>query len=331
LERKRKKTRIGYKDRQKREAVIEMKHVGDALSLHQAVLERAKELFAGFRDDRELVQQFKGVLAACLCEAFDQLSKDGRQILKVKAGEGGSNEKDDEEESEKSNITVVKQSRLHSATLSRKISGSTAIDSAISTTEKKSASKWDLDDARSWLLEASRRIARKWKQQESDQTADDMSKRGIPQGSTEELEGKLVGHTLTLCDIMETELKNGDKSRMGKQSVVTPRVAEMGRLGIKFQHSHERGSGGAGGVGNSGLAGGMMSQKLRKKTAGQILILKSAKRLGEAIKDPIAGEAFHCEVRALLQRQEKEEKEKRSIDTLKRRLNKKKQKFRRSK
>ena len=63
-----------YKDRQKREAVIEMKHVVDALSLHNAVFERAKELFAGFRDDRELVQQFKGVLASCLCLSFDQLS-----------------------------------------------------------------------------------------------------------------------------------------------------------------------------------------------------------------------------------------------------------------
>jgi transcription initiation factor TFIIIB Brf1 subunit/transcription initiation factor TFIIB len=110
-----KKTRIGYKDRQKKvskgyrihecigctksrcisnlnsflqEAFVQMTHVADALILHQAVLQRAKELFAGFRDDRELVQQFKGVLAGCLCEAFDQLSRDGRQLLKVKAADG---------------------------------------------------------------------------------------------------------------------------------------------------------------------------------------------------------------------------------------------------
>ncbi len=43
-----------------------MTHVADALSLHQAVLQRAKKLFAGFRDDRELVQQFKGALAGYL-------------------------------------------------------------------------------------------------------------------------------------------------------------------------------------------------------------------------------------------------------------------------
>ena len=36
----------------------------------------------GFRDDRELVQQFKGVLAACLCEAFEQLSAEGRHLTR---------------------------------------------------------------------------------------------------------------------------------------------------------------------------------------------------------------------------------------------------------
>ncbi len=77
------RTRVGYKDKQKRDAFMQMGHVGDALNLHQAVLQRAKELFAGFRDDRELVQQFKGVVAACLCEAFEQLSRDGQQILKT--------------------------------------------------------------------------------------------------------------------------------------------------------------------------------------------------------------------------------------------------------
>ena len=44
---------------------FQMVHAGDALGLHEAVVQRAKELFAGFRDDREMVQQFKGVIAAC--------------------------------------------------------------------------------------------------------------------------------------------------------------------------------------------------------------------------------------------------------------------------
>ena len=78
------RTRVGYKDRQKRDAFHQMTHVGDALNLHEAVVQRAKEIFAGFRDDRELVQQFKGVIAACLCEAFDQLSRDGHRLLKLR-------------------------------------------------------------------------------------------------------------------------------------------------------------------------------------------------------------------------------------------------------
>ena len=56
------RTRTGYKDKQKRDAFLNMNHVGDALNLHEAVVQRAKELFAGFRDDRELVQQYKGVI-----------------------------------------------------------------------------------------------------------------------------------------------------------------------------------------------------------------------------------------------------------------------------
>jgi transcription initiation factor TFIIIB Brf1 subunit/transcription initiation factor TFIIB len=56
------RTRIGYKDKQKKEAFHQMQHVGDALNLHEAVVQRAKEIFAGFRDDRELIQQFKAVI-----------------------------------------------------------------------------------------------------------------------------------------------------------------------------------------------------------------------------------------------------------------------------
>mmetsp|Transcript_18930 Transcript_18930/g.37680 ORF Transcript_18930/g.37680 Transcript_18930/m.37680 type:complete len:153 (-) Transcript_18930:100-558(-) len=42
-----KRTRIDYKDRQKREAFSKMGHVGDALSLHEAVVQWARELFSG--------------------------------------------------------------------------------------------------------------------------------------------------------------------------------------------------------------------------------------------------------------------------------------------
>ena len=41
------RTRIGYKDRQKKDAFLQMMHAGDALNLHEAVVQRAKEIFAG--------------------------------------------------------------------------------------------------------------------------------------------------------------------------------------------------------------------------------------------------------------------------------------------
>lgn len=41
------RTRVGYKDRQKKDAFLQMTHAGDALNLHEAVVQRAKELFAG--------------------------------------------------------------------------------------------------------------------------------------------------------------------------------------------------------------------------------------------------------------------------------------------
>jgi hypothetical protein len=48
--------------------------------LHEQIIQYAKELFAGFRDDRELVQSYKGILAACLLESFAKFSKEGKQV-----------------------------------------------------------------------------------------------------------------------------------------------------------------------------------------------------------------------------------------------------------
>ncbi len=288
-----------------------MTHVADALSLHQAVLQRAKELFAGFRDDRELVQQFKGVLAACLCEAFDQLSKDGQQILKVKAGEdknGGAGK------GAVSNATVAtahslnarasRRSELHSSNLagkgglflntenSKTDELKSKAETPLNETEKKPVSTWNLDDTRSWLLEASKSIAQQWHKTSS-------------KGTLAEIQGELVQHTLTLCSQLEQELsRGGANGTINRQKVVTPRV-QMGTLGIKWQHKHERGSGGAGGVGNSGRGVGRPGQaRPNGRSAGQILILKTAKKLSEAINDQRAGEAFHRELSALRSRQE---------------------------
>ena len=62
------------------------------LGLNKAVVQWAKELFAGFHNDREMVQQFKGVITACLSEAFDQLSRDGKQLLKKISGKSLDND-----------------------------------------------------------------------------------------------------------------------------------------------------------------------------------------------------------------------------------------------
>ena len=299
------KTRVGYKDRQKRDAFGQMVHVGDALNLHEAVVQRAKELFAGFRDDRELVQQFKGVIAACLCEAFDQLSRDGRRILKMRVQDG--------EAAKESSVRANRRNELHHASMAGK--GGLLLDfSALSEVkqdkslspqaaaalklETKPVPLWDLDDCRSWLLEASRKIAQQWIKDR------DNGVKGIPEGSQDELEGKLVEHTISLCDQLETELKSRDLKASGAGSkVVTPRVQDMAHLSIRWQHSHERGSGGKGGVGNSGQAKQQPGQK-SGRTAGQILILKTGKKLGVMLNDPVAGNAFHKELRALAGRQE---------------------------
>lgn len=305
-----KKTRIGYKDKQKREAFHQMAHVADALSLHQAVLQRAKELFAGFRDDRELVQQFKGVLAACLCESFDQLSKDGKQLLKTKSGTDKSLL--GAESDQILNTRATRRNELHSSSLAGKgglflnTEGDKKLEHAsvkedvpISDCEKKPASSWDIDDVRSFLLEASKVIAKKWytdKSVESNVTA--------PK-SLAELEGILVQNALLLCSVLEDEV-NGGKQQNGinRHKVATARVSDMGSLNIRWQHSHERGSGGAGGVGNNGIIRPSKPAANGGRSPGQTLILKTAKKLGEAVGDKEAGEAFHAEIRRLLNRQE---------------------------
>jgi len=396
-----KRTRDGYKNQQKKEAFMKMKHIGDALGLHEAVVRRAKELFAGFRDDRELVQQFKGVVAACLIEAFDQLSNDGRQILKIRTGETEEDPEDDDDDDlgdetnqnrpKKKKVTNARASKrndLHSASLAgrggdimdngdRKIVGGVAALAAqmskpvgndkgtaaaaagaagtassivddeedLSPTEKKSAASWNLDDCRSWLREASIAIAKQWTEQREEEgknassfaTAAAAKKnlsaigantktalRDIPKGTLDELQGILIEHTLTLCVFLEEQVQKfnskgggvGGKGPHGagggysRGRVTTPRVNDMGKMSIRWQHHHERGSGGKGGVGNSGRT--TLGIKIGERTedgraAGQILILNS-KKLGSILSDRVSGDAFYREFRALLGRQEARKK-----------------------
>jgi hypothetical protein len=310
------RTRIGYKDKQKRDAFIQMAHCGDALNLHEAVVQRAKEVFAGFRDDRELIQQFKGVVAACLCEAFDQLSSDGRQILK---------QKQEAPQETFINPRANRRNDLHHANLAGK--GGLLLDfsanmkqdteETLFTLASKPAATWDLDDCRSWLGEASRSIAQQWLQDRKNGVPD------IPDGTQEELEGKLVEHVIILNDALEAELRQKEQSNGGggRGRVITPRVNNMDLLGIKWQHAHERGSGGKGGVGGSGV-----SKARTGRTAGQILILKTAKKLGLTLNDMFAGQAFHKELRSLVNKQEAQKRKLQSDESTRQRFSQMKRK-----
>ncbi|KAL7537164.1 hypothetical protein ACHAXR_008648 [Thalassiosira sp. AJA248-18] len=338
-----KKTRIGYKDRQKKDAFYQhqstknqngiaphqMVHAGDALGLHEAVVQRAKELFAAFRDDRELVQQFKGVIAACLSEAFDQLSRDGRQLLKKKAGEDdGSDGLKDEEGQKVLHARASRRNDLHSASLAGK--GGLLLDTTVLSNggvgggsldekspkesitgqpfETKTAATWDMDDCKSWMIEATKSIARSWVEAQQSSTVTNGTNNpamATPKGTKDELEGRLVEHSLKLCEYLESELKKKSigkaKLGMGGRRVNTPRVADMGTLGIKWQHSHERGSGGKGGVGNSGRTiTGTKPGERSSRTAGQILLLLTTKKFGNIIGDQVAGAAFHKELKAVI-------------------------------
>ena len=113
-----------------------------------------------------------------------------------------------------------------------------------------------------------------------------------------------------------------DQKAGGGRKVATPRVQDMAHLGIKWQHKHERGSGGKGGVGGSGSG----VKKPSGRTAGQLLMLKTSKKLGTMLNDPVAGEAFHKELRALVGRQEARKKKDMADEATRQRLQQMKRK-----
>lgn len=69
-------TRVGYKDQQKKRAFQIIDDAAQNLSLHKQVADRAHELFATIRDDKEKLQRFYLVVAACLAQAADDIQHD---------------------------------------------------------------------------------------------------------------------------------------------------------------------------------------------------------------------------------------------------------------
>ena len=294
------------------------------------------------------MQQFKGVLAACLCEAFEQLSAEGKHLTRQQQQQADQQQQrnaaamDDANGSTSKPLSAraTRRSELHHATLAGRgglmLNNSTMAtkegessgsgsdpDKTIITDDQgheKLAAAWDLEDCRSWLLEASRSIAQAWDAERQNNSGSALAKQ-IPAVPLGELEGQLVEHSITLCEHLETELlSRGAPSNsttttgVRRRAISTPRVQDMSKLGIKWQHAHERGSGGRGGVGGSGkvpggrgLAGvgrGSGGNNHHSRTAGQIFILKTAKKLGAILQDPMAGDAFHRELRTVIGRQE---------------------------
>lgn len=200
--------------------------------------------------------------------------------------------------------------------------------------ETKAAATWDMDDCKSWMIEATKSIAQSWieAQQSSGINAESKSNgtsnngMAIPKGTRDELEGRLVEHTLKLCEYLEGEMKqkSNGKSKLGMgggRRVNTPRVADMGTLGIKWQHSYERGSGGKGGVGNSGRTiTGMKPGEKSSRSAGQILLLLTAKKFGNITGDQVAGAGFHKELKAVLGREDAKKRLERRDEATKARL-----------
>jgi hypothetical protein len=67
-------TRLGYKNQQKIKAFELMAHLAENLAIHPSVIVKAKEEFSRYRDLRESLQQFEGVVAACIILAFQEIS-----------------------------------------------------------------------------------------------------------------------------------------------------------------------------------------------------------------------------------------------------------------
>ena len=306
-----------------------------------------------------MVQQFKGILAACLCEAFEQLSAEGKHLLRQQQqmfdqqqqGNASTATNDtvaattalDAENPSASMVLsgrAARRSELHHATMAGKgglllntpvtsaaataslvksstVTTTTTTDGADDPKAEKLATTWDLEDCRSWLLNASRRIAQNWVNERKNHpdvlngnNTTTTNNSNIPTGSVDELEGRLVEHAITLCEHLENELQSRATSSTASSSnkstgrVVTPRLSDMTKLGIKWQHSHERGSGGKGGVGGSGVTNTANAVNRNQRTAGQILLLKTSKKLGTLLNDPVAGDAIHHELRNVITRQE---------------------------
>jgi len=74
------KTRVGYKEQQKRQAFEHIDQVGSALSIGSQVRDRAKTLFAFYRDSKEQLHGLARVVACCLIGSYRDLRLKGKVL-----------------------------------------------------------------------------------------------------------------------------------------------------------------------------------------------------------------------------------------------------------
>lgn len=67
------RTRTSYRNQHKRAAFQLMEDAAEQLGIHDSVVGKAREQFARFRDVREHVISYHGVVAACLAISFEEL------------------------------------------------------------------------------------------------------------------------------------------------------------------------------------------------------------------------------------------------------------------
>jgi len=212
-------TRKGYKDQQKREAFAGMKHVGDALDLNVAMIEKAKEMYSQFRDDRDVLKDRDEVIAACMIEAFDQYSTEGKNMLsELQKNQAIAFFHQGSTSVTKSLRRAMKRSTMHTHNMANSFSNlaskeahnkthTSKVNVLSTAVESKALSLWDISDVRSWLVHASQDILEQWQSQDNHQKSGQLSSIA-PHLSSKEATAIMAESVFLLCEFVETGSKN---------------------------------------------------------------------------------------------------------------------------
>ena len=303
-------TRVAYKDKQKMDAQQKFTHVADTLRLHKGIVQKAMEIFSELRDDRENVHDRDGIYSACMIEAFHATRSEGQQLLKH------SMSKSDELERMNRNKNAAKKRKLHTTNVAESTVLTNNASIMTTTADKASYSKddlvlkpmssWDLDDVKKWSLRAASSISLFLSQNLATAREEGTA---VIEGSAEEVNAEVTKKVTDFFDKLRQEVEG--KVPTKKVTGVRTNRVDMGNLGIKYQGKDERGSGGAGGIGNSGKSlGGRRGGEKMTRTAGQVLMLKTSalmcRLMGEdpdSAGDRSVGKLLHKSMKAIMEKQ----------------------------